>query len=163
MHGNLGGFPNPVLEAALVTRVLSYEHPELIERLKRELRLTVADAQALFEDLKRFLALCGLRPDGEFVPTPTIDAAWHNFILYTRDYAAFCDEMFGQFLHHRPKSYFTTETHEQEFAETLVFAGKVFGELGSNWELEAAHAEHACAKPYGRLTSASSALKPRGS
>jgi len=36
-------------------------------------------------------------------PTPVfeiIDTMWHAHILSTRDYAAFCDERFGRFIHH---------------------------------------------------------------
>jgi len=31
-----------------------------------------------------------------------IDEMWHTFILFTRDYAAFCEGHFGCFLHHVP-------------------------------------------------------------
>lgn len=29
---------------------------------------------------------------------------WHNFILFTREYAAFCTKYFGRFVHHQPAS-----------------------------------------------------------
>ena len=32
-----------------------------------------------------------------------IDAMWHTFILFTRDYADFCEHHFGVFLHHVPE------------------------------------------------------------
>jgi hypothetical protein len=31
-----------------------------------------------------------------------IDEMWHAFVLFTRDYAAFCDKHFGRFIHHAP-------------------------------------------------------------
>lgn len=34
---------------------------------------------------------------------PLIDRAVHAFILDTRDYAAFCEQHFGRFLHHVPE------------------------------------------------------------
>lgn len=36
------------------------------------------------------------------MPSQVVDVAWHEFILFTRDYAAFCDKAFGRFLHHTP-------------------------------------------------------------
>ena len=36
------------------------------------------------------------------MPSQVADDLWHEFILYTRDYKAFCDRAFGQFLHHTP-------------------------------------------------------------
>jgi hypothetical protein len=31
-----------------------------------------------------------------------IDAAWHAFILHTRDYESYCRERFGRVIHHEP-------------------------------------------------------------
>jgi len=36
------------------------------------------------------------------MPSQVVDDFWHEFILFTRDYKKFCDEAFGQFLHHTP-------------------------------------------------------------
>ncbi len=40
----------------------------------------------------------------EFVsmPSEAVDTAWHQFILFTRDYEDFCQNAFGRFLHHTP-------------------------------------------------------------
>lgn len=31
-----------------------------------------------------------------------VDIGWHTFILYTREYAAFCAKLAGHFIHHAP-------------------------------------------------------------
>lgn len=31
-----------------------------------------------------------------------IDEFWHTFVLHTKDYADFCNEYFGEFIHHSP-------------------------------------------------------------
>ena len=31
-----------------------------------------------------------------------IDQMWHEFILFTKDYIAFCDHYFGEYMHHLP-------------------------------------------------------------
>ncbi len=36
-------------------------------------------------------------------PSTLVDDMWHEFLLHTRDYAAFCDAAIGQFLHHEPE------------------------------------------------------------
>lgn len=36
------------------------------------------------------------------MPSQAADELWHEFILYTRHYQAFCDKAFGRFLHHTP-------------------------------------------------------------
>lgn len=36
------------------------------------------------------------------MPSQVADDLWHEFILYTRHYQAFCKQAFGRFLHHTP-------------------------------------------------------------
>ena len=36
------------------------------------------------------------------MPSMVVDDLWHEFILFTREYRAFCDYAFGRFLHHTP-------------------------------------------------------------
>jgi len=38
------------------------------------------------------------------MPSKVVDDLWHEFILDTRAYAAFCDRAFGHFFHHVPAS-----------------------------------------------------------
>jgi hypothetical protein len=38
------------------------------------------------------------------MPSKVVDEAWHEFILMSREYKAFCDKAFGRFLHHTPES-----------------------------------------------------------
>ena len=36
-------------------------------------------------------------------PSELVDIGWHTFVLYTRDYAEFCDRVAGRFIHHVPE------------------------------------------------------------
>ncbi len=36
------------------------------------------------------------------MPSVAVDTAWHEFILLTQQYADFCQQAFGKFLHHAP-------------------------------------------------------------
>lgn len=51
------------------------------------------------------VATSGALRDGQVIgmPSHAVDEAWHGFILCTARYSAFCDEAYGQFLHHHPE------------------------------------------------------------
>jgi hypothetical protein len=36
------------------------------------------------------------------MPSQAVDEAWHEFILFTREYQAFCSGVMGRFVHHVP-------------------------------------------------------------
>ncbi|TXH68553.1 MAG: hypothetical protein E6Q88_09805 [Lysobacteraceae bacterium] len=38
------------------------------------------------------------------MPSQAVDDLWHEFILFTRNYAQFCQKAFGTFLHHTPSA-----------------------------------------------------------
>ena len=81
---------DPALFARLAARV-AHDHPEHAELAER-----IAD-QAL-----AFLGACADRNSRGLVPSPLVDHGWHTFILFTRDYAAFCARVCGRFIHHIP-------------------------------------------------------------
>jgi hypothetical protein len=54
------------------------------------------------ERYRRFLTLLYLNRDGSIVPTQDVDNFWHQHILDTRAYAADCERVFGEFIHHFP-------------------------------------------------------------
>ena len=66
-------------------------------------RLKPADLDRIGKGLKQFFHAY---LDGNYrpvsMPSQLADDLWHEFILYTRDYKAFCDNAFGRFLHHTP-------------------------------------------------------------
>lgn len=64
-------------------------NPEQLERVSLGLR------QFFLAYLKS-----GLRPVS--MPSQVVDDLWHEFILYTQAYQSFCQQAFGQFLHHSP-------------------------------------------------------------
>lgn len=48
------------------------------------------------------------------MPSQVVDDAWHEFILFTRSYKAFCNKALGRFLHHTPTEAMSTPTLAQE-------------------------------------------------
>lgn len=79
--------------------------PEVVNRIKEKLRLSNEDANQLFEDLKLFLFIASSN-DGvaykKYRPSIAIDDAWHEFLLFTKNYRDFCIKVLGVFVDHTP-------------------------------------------------------------
>lgn len=52
--------------------------------------------------LKQYYLLPIIDPRNAHAVSDTIDPFWHAHILHTRQYAAFCDDVLGSFMHHEP-------------------------------------------------------------
>lgn len=65
--------------------------------------LSLKEKQLVAHALRQFF-LAHLKSGCKFVsmPSQVADDLWHEFILYTRHYDAFCKQAFGQFMHHTP-------------------------------------------------------------
>lgn len=59
-------------------------------------------AERIVDQAIAFLAACANHPEQQLAPSPTVDHGWHAFLLYTREYAAFCQQQAGHFIHHIP-------------------------------------------------------------
>jgi hypothetical protein len=78
--------------------------PGLFEKLKQKHpTLDAKQFQLVARGLRHFF-LAYLKSGCRFVAMPSqiVDDLWHEFILYTKHYDAFCEKSFGQFLHHTP-------------------------------------------------------------
>src|SRR4029453_16710680 len=86
--------------------VLSYEAPFLIEKLLKERIVgTQEEGEALFAEVKKYLVMCQAEPDVIWnVYSARVDKVWHEFVLFTREYAVFCQGLFGRYLHHSPSN-----------------------------------------------------------
>jgi hypothetical protein len=84
--------------------MLGFEAPYLADKLVRlGIAESKAHAEALFLEVKKYLALAALCGDGEVPMFSTrVDQVWHEFVLFTREYALFCKHHVGHFMHHSP-------------------------------------------------------------
>jgi hypothetical protein len=79
--------------------------PALFDRLCRRIVLDYecdkARAERILDQALAFLFTCAgsAKP---LAPSPEVDLGWHTFLLYTKEYAAFCDRVAGRFIHHMP-------------------------------------------------------------
>jgi len=78
--------------------------PALHEKLRQELE-SDDDVDAALEGLRDWYLAC-LDAPGEVLgmPSRVVDLAWHEMILMTRSYHAFCERAFGHYLHHSPEA-----------------------------------------------------------
>jgi len=85
--------------------IRSFELPQgLFDRLrKRHPALSAKDCQLVAHALRQFF-LTHLKSGRRNVsmPSQVVDDLWHEFILYTKNYQAFCRRAFGRFMHHTP-------------------------------------------------------------
>jgi len=78
----------------------------VLARYRREYGFSQAVANDHRRELVRFLALCATARQygGSYGMMGAIDKLWHMFIIFTREYARFCEEVAGAFLHHIPEA-----------------------------------------------------------
>jgi hypothetical protein len=72
---------------------------EVIHTFAAKRYLSLHDAESLFDLLERFLDETAQRP---LRPSTMIAVAWHEFILHTKVYEAYCLSRYGHFIHHTP-------------------------------------------------------------
>lgn len=90
------------LEAAL-----AYRNDHVVADFCTKYDVSEAEARELFEDVKRWVWACAvadergisLMIDGRLL---VLDHMWHTFVLFTRDYHAFCHAIAGRYIHHLP-------------------------------------------------------------
>ena len=78
-------------------------------RIATEYNTDAATAEAIMDQALAFLGACAVTTTA-LSPSKTVDIGWHTFLLYTRDYAAFCERIAGRFIHHIP----TDDEHTAE-------------------------------------------------
>jgi hypothetical protein len=130
----LCGFTEAQLRERVSTELaeIALAHPPqefLIEKFAKDHGYAEADARALFEDVKKFLLL-GSIVSASPAPSLPIDQMWHAFILFTKDYAEFCDKV-GGFIHHRPLP--STSDHQPPIEPTLALMTAAYGELSDTF------------------------------
>ena len=111
--------------------VESYEFPAALSSKLREHFETEYEIQVALEGLREWYLAC-LSAPGESLgmPSRVVDIAWHEMILMTRAYHAFCERAFGYYLHHSPESVMD-EPLQHGLARTLaVLEGQSVGAAG---------------------------------
>ncbi|MGH3943678.1 MAG: glycine-rich domain-containing protein [Pseudonocardiaceae bacterium] len=74
----------------------------LVDRIVKDWHMKRDLAERIMDQTLGFLRLLAEDPDQTYSPSAQVDIGWHVFILHTRAYTAFCDELAGRYLHHTP-------------------------------------------------------------
>lgn len=120
-------------DPTLLERMIDYDHPALKERMIVKYGWSPDLTDEIFEEMKKFMYLCATN-DGAMAPPEDIDEIWHNFILFTRDYADYCKRHVGIFLHHQPLTIDQRSRSDGSMVlNTLAAAEHTFGTLSQHW------------------------------
>jgi hypothetical protein len=98
-------------------------------RLARENRWSLAQAEAVIVEYKRFCYLA-MMAGHEVTPSDAVDQAWHLHLTYSRDYwEVFCPEVLAADLHHGPTKGGSAERHRfyHQYSATLAAYESAFG------------------------------------
>lgn len=104
----------------------------LEDRYDRPSEQGLAPFDEAVAEFKRFLILVATQDKPLAVTNKSVDHLWHTFLIHSKSYADFCEEAFGEFIHHQP--------HSMRFPVPLsaisdVFAAyeKAFGDIPDSW------------------------------
>lgn len=116
-------------------QALGFEAPYLVEKLiKNAVVDTAFEADELFREVKRYLVLADADQTRAWnMYSLRVDEAWHQFILFTTQYAAFCQRYFGRFIPHNPSNAPKPEKPARQIESTsfdqfAAYYAELFGE-----------------------------------
>ena len=87
--------------------------------------LSLDQIHLVLEQMREYFHLCNIAMGNRQrvgMPSKVVDEAWHEFILFTKEYESFCNKAFGTFLHHTPA---TAMVDERDGSESLRNAWRI--------------------------------------
>jgi hypothetical protein len=99
----------------LMKSIKHFDFKNIVKKYRNEHGATEGEASQVLIQLQRWLMLCILYPQKRYPIGAKVDAMWHTFILFTREYKRFCDDVAGFFIHHAPD---TSDSSEDVNAST---------------------------------------------
>lgn len=99
----------------------TYKFPITISQkvMARYPHLAKKDVSLVLDGLREYFHMCNVANKKMVsMPSQAVDLAWHEFILFTKKYDAFCAGAFGRFLHHTPAEGMTSPTQAQKGIKT---------------------------------------------
>lgn len=87
----------------LIKRATDYPIQRVLDRYIRTNGISESDARLHEIEMKRYLLLRAMNLDSRFpLASGPVDELWHTFLLFTKEYVTFCNEVAGAFIHHNP-------------------------------------------------------------
>lgn len=123
-----------------------YPFAQVREKLLMEGKLPAPRIEPAISEFRKYLRLVALGHQGLGMISAEVDEVWHTFILFTRDYADFCQGVFGFYLHHQPGV--PSEPLGKEPRRRFLKAYRAeFGELPEIWGADANTCFSTCSTP----------------
>jgi hypothetical protein len=116
----------------IITNVMNYPMTDMVFRCQKDFGYSDEDMIILERECKRYLILCYVKDnpdDGIAMYSADVDNMWHSFILFTKEYADFCQSNFGHFIHHEPNRVGQDESLSLEHREKNYYEFCDFVEL----------------------------------
>lgn len=108
--------------------IWTFDLSPITRRLERK---GMHDAPRLEAEFRRVAALFYLHPTEGIAPSAEIDEFWHEFILDTHRYRAFCAKAYGAYMDHCPDD--TNSGMWPPYERTKELYRAQFGELDPNY------------------------------
>lgn len=112
------------------TFIENYRFPEGVEKKLLQVYPTLTEQELIlvFRGLRDYFQICLMAKNRMIsMPSKVVDAAWHEFILFTNYYRTFCQSAFGKYLDHTPAEGMTD-------ASSLQLGMKRVWKLSCSWE-----------------------------
>lgn len=109
-----------------ISKGLAFNLKDVTERYANTFGLSPEDAKIHEEECKRYLLLCALHPDKKLGMKGVVDNYWHTFLLFTREYLSFCNEIGSSFIHHVPKVKKDRNKKDGDFLTTMDLYRRTF-------------------------------------
>lgn len=98
----------------------------VVEHFIERSGLPPKQAAAHIFELARFLLACS-ESGTQLVPSVDVDEAWHSFLLFTKEYSAWCENNLGVFVHHAPLDREDREYAQRYYQESLALISSRYG------------------------------------
>ncbi|MEM5548941.1 hypothetical protein [Pseudoalteromonas fuliginea] len=128
---------------SLAESIKGYKNQNVIVRFSELYGVDLSESEQIFEDMKLWLVLAKVakieNSNKPFVidnALLVIDEMWHNFILFTKDYSAFCDNYFGHYLHHNPTSVEENNRQKEVFSNMSIEERQSYMMEKLRWQYE---------------------------
>ena len=102
----------------------------LVQRVAEEHDHELSMAARIVDQALAFLGTSATHQGRPLSPSEIVDPGWHEFILHTVDYAAFCEQMAGRFLHHVPTDPQDQSTQGESAHEAFQYTVDAIAEAG---------------------------------
>lgn len=119
--------------------IMNYNIPDWVKEFFFQDHPEISDDKfpAIEDALKDFYLMILLRDDKNqmiSMPSKVVDDLWHAHIIFTREYAHFCEDAFGEMLHHTPyKGWIVSEDKIDDSDSNLTLASaKVYSYRKNN-------------------------------